>query len=110
MYDLIFFFADLKAFLEDAAKQLEKAFNSKCTFTAVSQVLMDHVGKMKETVEQMRANARQLCGEATIPLGPSPLANGKHIATLCQVGNINFSHKLLKLSTSCLLVLVLAWA
>ena len=84
----------MKAFLEDAAKELEKKF-STCTFDAVNQVLMEHISGMRETVGQMRANAQRLCGEATIPLGASPLANSKH--TLCQVGNINFSYKLLAL-------------
>ena len=89
-----FIFPDMKAFLEDAAKELEKKF-STCAFAAVNQVLREHISEMSETVERMRSNARHLCGEAAIPLEASPIANGKH--TLCQVGNINFSYKLLVL-------------
>lgn len=87
------FFADLKVFLGDAAKELEKTFNNTCAFAAVNQVLMKHVGEMKETVERMRANAQHLCGEATSPLRASLVVNSKH--TLCQVGNVNYFYKLL---------------
>lgn len=75
------FFADLKAFLGEAAVELEKTFNNTCAFAEVNQVVMKHVGEMKETVERMRANARHLCapsGEPTTPLRASLVVNSKH--------------------------------
>jgi len=52
---------DVTGFLERMSTELEKTFNSTCTFTGLYQVLIKHMVEMAEAIMKMRGNVQQLC-------------------------------------------------
>ena len=80
-YVVTFILTDLEEFLKMAEKELEKTFNTSCAFTKIYQVLMRHIGDMRAKVEQMRANAKQMCtsGKPPTPLTPSIVTKSKNV-------------------------------
>ena len=76
-------FTDLKDFLRTSEKKLEETFNSTCAFTKVQEVLMFHLGEMREAIATMRMNATLLCttpGETVAPQEASIVQKCKNIS------------------------------
>ena len=72
----------MRDFLKTSEKKLDETFNSTCAFAKIQDLLMHHIGEMREAIAAMKINAKLLCttqGETVAPQEASIVQKCKYV-------------------------------